>query len=42
MAINSLIDSVLFPVISKFQDNPNTIKAMMRRSIKLVHSCYGL
>ncbi len=32
--INSAIDSVLFPVMSKIQSNPAKLKAMMRRSMK--------
>lgn len=38
--INGTIDSVLFPSISKRQDDINTMKSMLRRAIKI--SCYIL
>jgi O-antigen/teichoic acid export membrane protein len=34
IALNSSIDSVLLPVMSKEQDNPQNVKAMTRRAIK--------
>lgn len=34
IALNSSIDSVLLPVMSREQDNPQTVKAMTRRAIK--------
>lgn len=34
-SINAAIDSVLFPVMSEAQDNPETVKAMTRRSIRM-------
>ena len=33
--INSAIDSVLFPVMSSAQDDPESVKAMTRRSIRM-------
>ena len=38
--VNSSISSVLFPVISKIQDNTESVKAITRRAIKT--SCYVL
>lgn len=35
LALNSSIDSVLLPVMSRAQDNPNQIKEMTRRAIKM-------
>lgn len=34
-SVNSAIDSVLLPVMSSAQDNPETVKAMTRRSVRI-------
>ena len=38
-ALNSSIDSVLFPVMAKAQDEPEKVKAMTRRAIKVSSFC---